>query len=95
VLRLNEDAFDVWESLLDALFQRGHVVLNLGRRQSVSEIEADIQKDVMRSEMHGQQFVQPIDIRVLGNDPLDLGDDDTTRALAGEKPFAFVGQVSR
>ena len=94
-LRLNEDALYIGESFLNTPLQRGDMVLHLDRRQPVGEIEADVQQDIIRAKMHGQQFIQPDDVRFLADDSLNLGDNDTARALAGEQPFAFVCQVNR
>lgn len=45
--------------------------------------------------VRGLQFIHPVDIRLAGNDPLDLRDDGATCTLAYKQSFAFVGQIDR
>jgi hypothetical protein len=44
--------------------------------------------------MHGQQFIQPDDVRFLGDDSLNLGNNDTACALSREQSFSFVSQIN-
>ncbi len=74
-LRLDEDPGDLGIARLDLRFEGADRLLDLARRQRIGKIDTDVEQDVGRAEMHGQQLVQLLDALVAGEYLPDPGYD--------------------
>jgi len=61
--RLDEDAFYLWVGLFDTASNRGDIAFNLLRTDGIVKINADVGEDKIRAHVHGQYFVNVIDVR--------------------------------
>lgn len=91
-LGLDKHAFDLGKIGFDALLECGHRSFDVGRRQRIGKVEADIEQNIVGSEVHRQELVDPQDAGLVLDGAAHAGDHRRPRGFADQQAFAFKSQ---
>lgn len=91
-LGLNKNAGDIWQFGLYPFFQIGNRAFDLARAHVVVEIDAEIEQNVLRPEMHRQDFVDGDDAGRIVGDVTQFAHCRAACGFSDQQSLALDGQ---